>query len=649
MDPHHGPGEVFDANYADNVEKLQSANVTVLGYVSTLWAQRDPELVRQDIGKYKDWYNVDGILLDEMVSFPVAESLYSGLTDHARSLGMNAVIGNVGTNTLPSYVGIVDAISTVEGDRTPPLSWLKGWQLNYDRSNFLYITYGQSWINPQYLAESTKYVGWLYITDDTMPFPYDDFPAYFDEIVAVLDPQGNNSLRNLSVRASDLLGESLSGISMTVSDETTDAGAPIATLPAPLTHVGTQESTYTVTARGNSTHVFDHWEDGSTNPARNVTLDSSKLLRAYYRTPSTPDDLQSNIVVNSLTVNGGLLEMWTSIVADDGEGNAGITPLAFAGQEDKTYTVTVDNFQGLVFDHWEDGSTNRTRTVSLQGDNKSAYLTAYYRVESVPGLVDVTVDAYTLDGTEVRGLWSTIEPLDGEASGGHTPATYAATSGVAYAVAAHDSDIYVFDHWEDGSTNRTRTVTAISDTTLTAYYRTSPAVLTVKSADLSGSVLNGMYATVVPINNSTIKAAFTNSAYVGYVGSAYKVTASDYAGMAFDHWEDGTTSRSRTIMLYGDRDITAYYNTGNSVMALTPAVHVSKDEGADLTVNTVSLDGADLNMWSIVQPQGAGRYTVFVHDYDGYTFDHWEDGSTNRTRTLTIEEATTIIAYYSMG
>jgi PKD repeat protein len=296
---------------------------------------------------------------------------------------------------------------------------------------------------------------------------------------------------------------------------------------------------------------FKSWSDGGElmhaidTPAGNATYTAEYV---------TPDGLQSNIFVNSLTVNGGLLEMWTSIAADNGEENAGITPLAFAGQEGKTYTITANDFQDLVFDHWEDESTNRTRTV-----------------------------------------------------------------------------------------------TAISDTTLTAYYRTSPAVLTVKSADLSGSALNGMYATVAPINNSMIKAAFTNSTYVGYVGSAYEVTVSDYAGIVFDHWEDGTTSRSRTIMLYGDKDITAYYNTGNSVMALTPAVHVSKDEGADLTVNTVSLDGADLNMWSIVQPQGAGRYTVFVHDYDGYTFDHWEDESTNRTRTLTIEEATTITAYYSMG
>jgi glucose/arabinose dehydrogenase/PKD repeat protein len=366
-----------------------------------------------------------------------------------------------------------------------------------------------------------------------------DFTGLVGTAVTDIHPERAEVVINSNVRGAQIM---LDGQPKTTPHSFTGVVGVTRTLQAPAEQV-----------IDGQVYRFRSWSDGGEpihtidTPAGNVTYTAEYV---------TPGDLQSNIVVNSLTVDGGLLEMWTSIVAaDDGKGNEGITPLAFAGQEGKAYTVTANDYQDLVFDHWEDGSTDRVRTV-----------------------------------------------------------------------------------------------TAVSDTTLTAYYKTPPAILTVKSADLTGNVLNGMYATVVPINNSTIKAAFTNSTYVGYLGNAYKVTASDYAGITFDHWEDGTTNRSRTVMLYGDRDITAHYNTGNSVMALTPAVHVSKDEGADLTVNTVSLDGADLNMWIIVQPQGAGRYAVFVHDYDGYVFDHWEDGSTDRVRTLTIEEATTMItAYYRAG
>lgn len=649
IDPHHGPGQQYDPIYAQNIAKLQANNVTVLGYVSTFWSQKDPELVKQDISKYKEWYNVDGIMLDEMVSFPGAEGLYSGYTNYAKSLGLSPVIGNVGTNTLPSYVGTVDAIGTIEGDRTPPLGWLKGWQLDYDKSNFLYITYSQSWIDKKFVSESAKYVGALYITDDKLPFPYDNFPAFLDEIVVVLDPHGQNDLRNLSVRASDLLGNDLNGTLADVSDAT---GTPItASSTTPLTYVGKQGSTYTVTTLGNQTYVFDHWDNGSTQPTRNVTLDSSTILRAYYRTPATPIQ-HSNIVVNALTENGGQLQMWTSITSGGTEVKAGSTPLVYLGQNGTTYTVTANSFQNLVFDHWEDGSRGPSRTVSLQGGN-NAYLTAYYHVAETPapGFVNLTVDSYTLDGTEIRGLWTTITAPNSAPAGSFTPAAFAATSGSTYTVAAQDSGNYVFDHWEDGSTDRTRTVIPSSDTTLTAVYRTPPATLAVKSFDMGNNILNGMYTTIFPINNSTVQNSFTNATYTGYLGSAYKVTASDYLGIAFDHWEDGTTNRPRTVMLHeNSTEIKAYYRTTGSLLALTPAVYTSKD-GPDLTVNATLLggDGKSLNMWTVVQSDSTGKYRTTVRDYGNFVFDHWEDGSTDRIRTLTIDKATTITAYYRIG
>jgi hypothetical protein len=40
-------------------------------------------------------------------------------------------------------------------------------------------------------------------------------------------------------------------------------------------------------------------------------------------------------------------------------------------------------------------------------------------------------------------------------------------------------------------------------------------------------------------------------------------------------------------------------------------------------------------------------YKVTVQDYLDRQFDHWEDGSTDRIRTLTIEEAAAITAYYN--
>jgi glucose/arabinose dehydrogenase len=42
-------------------------------------------------------------------------------------------------------------------------------------------------------------------------------------------------------------------------------------------------------------------------------------------------------------------------------------------------------------------------------------------------------------------------------------------------------------------------------------------------------------------------------------------------------------------------------------------------------------------------------YTVTVADFGDRTFDHWDDDSTNNTREITLEEDTTITAYYEVG
>jgi hypothetical protein len=284
-------------------------------------------------------------------------------------------------------------------------------------------------------------------------------------------------------------------------------------------------------------------------------------------------------MVESLTVQGGKLGMWINIHDDDKgvDAGSGFAPLIARGQGNTTYSVTANDHQHLAFDHWEDGSTSRTRTVhlpegSIDSGQNNVHLTAFYRVEKDLSLVDLTVDSYTLDGTEVRGLWSVITPLNQDPEGGATPLTHLATSGQTYVVQAPDSGIHKFDHWEDGSTSRTRTVVMPgSDVTLSAYYATPPATLNVTLADSSGERLtdgNGssqLSITVRPMDISLAPAVLRQDAgggmtYTGKMGSVYSVQAPDLAGYTFDHWENGSKDRLRNVMLSsGDTPIVAYY------------------------------------------------------------------------------------------
>jgi hypothetical protein len=114
-----------------------------------------------------------------------------------------------------------------------------------------------------------------------------------------------------------------------------------------------------------------------------------------------------------------------------------------------------------------------------------------------------------------------------------------------------------------------------------------------------------------------------------------------------------STDRPRTVMIRGDTTaLTATYDLGDSLHDFTPLTHATAGQ-PDLTVNALSLDGEVLYMWTTIDPQSTDSsgttYKVYVHNYQGLIFDHWEDDSTDRIRTLTIEEATTITAYYQIG
>jgi hypothetical protein len=58
-------------------------------------------------------------------------------------------------------------------------------------------------------------------------------------------------------------------------------------------------------------------------------------------------------------------------------------------------------------------------------------------------------------------------------------------------------------------------------------------------------------------------------------------------------------------------------------------------------------------MWTIIDPQSGDAsgttYKLYASNYKDRVFNHWEDGSTNRVRTLSIGEGATITAYYKTG
>lgn len=182
-------------------------------------------------------------------------------------------------------------------------------------------------------------------------------------------------------------------------------------------------------------------------------------------------------------------------------------------------------------------------------------------------------------------------------------------------------------------------------------------LLTVEAEDTDGNPITGVWTVIRPAeedDNSILKLGFSPLTFVGETGKSYRITVADYDGRTFQSWEDGSTERTRTVELTDeDMTITATHDNGDSLKGFTPLTY-SSDDGVhhSLTVEAVNVgdESEALTVYTIIDPQSSNEssttYRVYMHNYLDKIFRHWEDGSQDNVRTITIEEDTTITAHY---
>ncbi|MER3407370.1 MAG: hypothetical protein C4292_00675 [Nitrososphaera sp.] len=185
------------------------------------------------------------------------------------------------------------------------------------------------------------------------------------------------------------------------------------------------------------------------------------------------------------------------------------------------------------------------------------------------------------------------------------------------------------------------------------------STLTIKSITENGSPFSGMWITIHAMNNTLLKSGYTPLAFESGTGTDYKVTAENYDGITFKRWQDtGQNINSRTVSLKSNMTIAAAYSVPE-VMGFTPITFTGAKSMPDLTVNALTADdnggNRTLNMWTIihaVKRNSLTEWTYRVYATDGYQnlkFDHWEDGSTDRFRSVTLDNHMAITAYYREG
>jgi Spherulation-specific family 4/Immunoglobulin I-set domain len=203
MNPDSGPGASQDNTYVQALAKLHQSGGTVIGYIHTSYGTRPLADVESDVDLYLSFYAVDGFFVDEMANDENTNHLdyYAALYQYIKARNTNYIVaGNPGSNTQEDYLArpTVDSLMIFENDGTNYPGFMpSSWVAKYPAQQFVHLPYdvpaAATMSNDVGLAVSRN-AGWIYITDDTFPNPYDTLPSYWTNEVGLVQSFNSGSL-----------------------------------------------------------------------------------------------------------------------------------------------------------------------------------------------------------------------------------------------------------------------------------------------------------------------------------------------------------------------------------------------------------------------------------------------------------------------
>ena len=194
MNPNSGPGTTADTNYRRVTTALRSAGGRVIGYVHTSYTARPLNDVKSDIDRYLSFYTVDGFFVDEMDNRNLAASYayYADLYQFIKDKNPDySVFGNPGTTTQEEYLvrPCADTLVTFEHNTGYDTYVPDRWTTNYPGHRFAHLAYavGSAGTMTNYIhLARTRNAGFIFVTDDLLPNPWDTLPAYWEREVSLL-------------------------------------------------------------------------------------------------------------------------------------------------------------------------------------------------------------------------------------------------------------------------------------------------------------------------------------------------------------------------------------------------------------------------------------------------------------------------------
>ena len=197
INPNDGPdGDTPNSDYEVGLRTLRDGGVTIIGYVSTCWANSIPSTscfnqrsiadMKNDIKSYQG-FNIDGIFFDEAASDEAQVAIYRDLSGYARGLGLELIVVNPGRSTARAYTDntdISDIAVTYENSYTA-FQQTNTQNVTQQEALLVYEVNQNKMQNVIDRAMASGY-GFLYITDDNVINPWDSLPSYWEEFIDIL-------------------------------------------------------------------------------------------------------------------------------------------------------------------------------------------------------------------------------------------------------------------------------------------------------------------------------------------------------------------------------------------------------------------------------------------------------------------------------
>lgn len=185
----NGPGTARDPEFVAAVARVETVGGTVVGYIDTAFGARPAAEIEREARRYRDWYGVADVFLDQVSAGPDLLGAYQRICTALRAREAEFIVFNHGVYPDPGYAAVADLLVTFEGtgsayEQVRPPAWAM--ELPPERLCHLVFAVPPEALDSTLRLARRNNTGIVYVTDGDGANPWGGLPGYFGHELALI-------------------------------------------------------------------------------------------------------------------------------------------------------------------------------------------------------------------------------------------------------------------------------------------------------------------------------------------------------------------------------------------------------------------------------------------------------------------------------